>query len=132
MESPERSVINRKEVEVTKKGKGKERAPMGLENSLGAVHETSIPEGNHGTDYGPKVTRSEPTTILNRSASDVGFQQPSSRGSRRAIAPLPTLMSATPSIPAKLDTSVVGQGTISGFADRVPRYGDSLAGSTLR
>ncbi|TRX98617.1 hypothetical protein FHL15_000691 [Xylaria flabelliformis] len=63
---------------------------------------------------------SESTPSLNRSASDTGSIRPISREASRTFVAPSSLMSLSQ---AKLDTSVVGQGTISKFAESTPSRG---------
>ncbi|TGJ83666.1 hypothetical protein E0Z10_g5120 [Xylaria hypoxylon] len=67
--------------------------------------------------------RSESSPLMNRSSSDAGTIRPISREASRTFVPPSSLMSSTP---AKLDTSVIGQGTISGFAESIPTQSSSI------
>ncbi|KAI0551453.1 hypothetical protein F4679DRAFT_140276 [Xylaria curta] len=64
--------------------------------------------------------QSESMPSLNRSASDTGSMRPISRETSRTFVAPSSLMSSSQ---AKLDTSVVGQGTISKFAESTPSQG---------
>ncbi|KAI3341213.1 hypothetical protein F4824DRAFT_369369 [Ustulina deusta] len=59
----------------------------------------------------------ESSPSMTRSSSDAGPIRPTSREVSRPFVPPSSLMSSTL---AKLDTSVIGQGTISGFAESTP------------
>ncbi|KAI3326910.1 hypothetical protein HD806DRAFT_550641 [Xylariaceae sp. AK1471] len=60
----------------------------------------------------------ESSPSMNKSSSDVSSMRPTSREASRAVViPPSSLMSSTL---AKLDTSVIGQATISGFAESIP------------
>ncbi|KAI0411679.1 hypothetical protein F5X98DRAFT_43788 [Xylaria grammica] len=59
----------------------------------------------------------ESSPLMSRSSSDVGIARPISREASRALVPPSSLMSSTL---AKLDTSVIGQGTITGFSESTP------------
>lgn len=65
-------------------------------------------------------THSESSPSMNRSSSDVGSIRSISREASRTFVPPSSFMSSTP---AKLDTSVIGQGTISQFAENKPSQG---------
>ncbi|KAI1755654.1 hypothetical protein F4782DRAFT_363054 [Xylaria castorea] len=65
-------------------------------------------------------SQSESTPSLNRSASDTGSIRPISREASRTFVAPSSLMSSSQ---AKLDTSVIGQGTISKFAECTPSQG---------
>ncbi|KAI8624898.1 hypothetical protein F5Y19DRAFT_480135 [Xylariaceae sp. FL1651] len=53
---------------------------------------------------------------INQSSSDISSMRPARREASRVPIPPSSLMSSTP---AKLDTSVIGQGTISGFTESI-------------
>lgn len=63
----------------------------------------------------------ESSLLMTRSSSDTGPSRPTSREpTSRSFVPSSSLMSSTK---PKLDTSVIGQGTISGFTDGAPLPG---------
>ncbi|KAI0968876.1 hypothetical protein F4678DRAFT_190210 [Xylaria arbuscula] len=64
--------------------------------------------------------RFESSASMARSSSDAGSIRPTSREASRTFVPPSSLMSSTL---AKLDTSVIGQGTISGFSESIPTQG---------
>lgn len=69
----------------------------------------------------PPPPRRESSLLMTRSSSDTGPSRPTSRElTSRSFVPSSSLMSSTK---PKLDTSVIGQGTISGFADGAPLSG---------
>ncbi|KAI0534140.1 hypothetical protein GGR58DRAFT_75978 [Xylaria digitata] len=67
--------------------------------------------------------RSESSPLMSRSSSDIGTTRPISRETSKTLVPPSSLMSSTL---AKLDTSVIGQGTISGFAESIPTQSSSI------
>ncbi|KAI0522187.1 hypothetical protein F5B22DRAFT_463224 [Xylaria bambusicola] len=77
--------------------------------SFGSRSKTSSPAAVLKTN-----TPQETSPLMIRSSSDAGPIRPTSRDTSRATVPPTSLMSSTP---AKLDTSVIGQGTISGFRE---------------
>ncbi|KAI0805035.1 hypothetical protein GGR55DRAFT_295216 [Xylaria sp. FL0064] len=106
----------------------------------------SAQQSRKGKGKAAEVTESRPTTssanpqrsntqqhphfesspLMTRSSSDAGPSGPTSREASRAFVPPSSLMSSTL---AKLDTSVIGQGTISGFTDNIPTQGPSIGRS---
>ncbi|KAI1309627.1 hypothetical protein F5Y03DRAFT_67982 [Xylaria venustula] len=62
----------------------------------------------------------ESSAAMARSSSDAGPMRPTSRESSRNFGPPSSLMSSTL---AKLDTSVIGQGTIAGISESFPTQG---------
>ncbi|KAI0428376.1 hypothetical protein F5Y09DRAFT_357810 [Xylaria sp. FL1042] len=68
----------------------------------------------------------EYSPLMTRSSSDAGPISPTSREASRAFVPPSSLMSSTL---AKVDTSVIGQGTISGFTDNIPTQGPPIGRS---
>ncbi|KAI0458140.1 hypothetical protein F5B21DRAFT_41059 [Xylaria acuta] len=69
---------------------------------------------------------SKSSPSMNRSSSDIGSIRPISRETSRTFVPPSSLMSSTP---AKLDTSVIGQGTMSKFAESTPSQGPPVGQS---
>lgn len=67
---------------------------------------------------------SKSSPFMARSSSDVGSTRSASREASRSFVPSSSLMSSTL---AKLDTSVVGQATIYGFAENVHAQGSSTS-----
>ncbi|KAI0400934.1 hypothetical protein F4802DRAFT_464897 [Xylaria palmicola] len=87
----------------------------------GSRSKTPLSVGGQRSDN-PQHRYPESSPSMNRSSSDVGSARQVSREAGRPMVPSSSLMSSTP---AKLDTSVIGQGTISVLAERVPSHDPS-------
>ncbi|KAJ3580388.1 hypothetical protein NPX13_g175 [Xylaria arbuscula] len=102
----------------------------GISSRTGSAEKAPESSGCRPKTSSPTVTTSRTTSeqetmpLMIPSSSDAGPLRPTSRETSRSFVPPSSLMSSTP---AKLDTSVVGQGTISGFKDEVPSQARSIS-----